>query len=277
MERCCMWIRQPGFAGSFYPANPDKLKNDIQRYIANANIVSLDKPVAFISPHAGYIYSGPVAAYSYAQLKDKPVDVVIILAPSHRVRFNGASVISSGIYQTPLGEVQIDETIARKLLQNNVFQEIKEVHQYEHSLEVQLPFLQVVLPQFVLVPIIIGTIDFTTCKEIGSEIAKALQNEQRRFVIILSTDLSHYYHYDIAKKIDSHFIESLRKFDELYLYEALRSDKAQACGEGPVLAGMIASKQLGATKVEILHYANSGDTAGPKNEVVGYLSAAFVQ
>lgn len=272
-----MWQRQPGFAGSFYPANPDKLKNDIQNYIAKAKAAQLENPVAFIVPHAGYIYSGPVAAYSYAQLKEKPVDVAIVLAPSHRARFNGASVISDGIFQTPLGNVQLDRAIAQKLLDEELFFEIKEAHQYEHSLEVQLPFLQVVLSDFVLVPIVIGTIDLDVCRKIGNKIAEALTSEKRSYILILSTDLSHYYHYDIAKKIDGNFIESLKKFDENYLYEMLQSDKAQACGEGPVLAGMVASKQLGAEKVEILHYANSGDTAGPKNEVVGYLAAAFVK
>lgn len=272
-----MWKRQPGFAGSFYPANPDKLKNEIQNYISKAKIFQLENPVAFISPHAGYIYSGPVAAYSYVQLKDKPVDVAIVLAPSHRARFNGASVISNGIFQTPLGNIQLDTTIAQKLLENELFLEIKEAHQYEHSLEVQLPFLQVVLSDFVLVPIVIGTIDLEICRQIGKKLAQVLQDEKRNYSIILSTDLSHYYHYDIARKIDTTFIESLKKFDENYLYEMLQSDKAQACGEGPVLAGMVASKQLGAQRIEILQYANSGDTAGPKNEVVGYLAAAFVK
>lgn len=272
-----MWKRQPGFAGSFYPANPDKLKNEIQNYISKAKIFQLENPVAFISPHAGYIYSGPVAAYSYVQLKDKPVDVAIVLAPSHRARFNGASVISNGIFQTPLGNIQLDTTIAQKLLENELFLEIKEAHQYEHSLEVQLPFLQVVLSDFVLVPIVIGTIDIDVCRQIGTKIAEVLKDEKRSYILILSTDLSHYYHYDIAKKIDTGFIEALKKFDENHLYEMLQSDKAQACGEGPVLAGMVASKLLGAKRVEILHYANSGDTAGPKNEVVGYLAAAFVK
>ncbi|MCX8124893.1 MAG: AmmeMemoRadiSam system protein B [Spirochaetes bacterium] len=272
-----MWQRKPGFAGSFYPASPEKLKNEIAHYLSKAEIKKLDNPVAFISPHAGYIYSGPVAAYSYVQLKENPVDVAIVLAPSHRARFNGASVISNGIFTTPLGDIKVDTAITDRLLDDEIFLEIKEAHQYEHSLEVQLPFLQVVLQDFVLVPIVIGTIDLEICRQIGNKLAEALGNESRKFVIIVSTDLSHYYSYDIAKKIDNNFIEALKKFDESYLFEMLQSDKAQACGEGPVLAGMVASKKLGAKKVEILHYANSGDTAGPKNEVVGYLAAAFVK
>lgn len=272
-----MWQRKPGFAGSFYPASPEKLKNEIITYLSKATVKKLEHPVAFIVPHAGYIYSGPVAAYSYAQLKENPADVVIVLAPSHRARFNGASIITNGIFSTPLGDITVDSTIAGRLLDEEVFFEIKEAHQYEHSLEVQLPFLQVVLKDFVLVPIVIGTIDLELCTQIGKKLAQVLQDEKRNYSIIISTDLSHYYHYDIARKIDTTFIESLKKFDENYLYEMLQSDKAQACGEGPVLAGMVASKQLGAQRIEILQYANSGDTAGPKNEVVGYLAAAFVK
>ncbi len=272
-----MWQRKPGFAGSFYPASPDKLKNEIVSYLSNATKKKIEHPIAFISPHAGYIYSGPVAAYSYVYLQDNPVEVVVVLAPSHRARFNGASIISSGIFTTPLGDISVDTTIASRLLGDELIFEIKEAHQYEHSLEVQLPFLQVVLKDFVLVPIVIGTIDLEICRQIGKKLAKSLLIESRKYIIIISTDLSHYYQYDIAKKIDNTFIDALKKFDENYLYEMLQSDKAQACGQGPILAGMVASRELGANKVEILHYANSGDTAGPKNEVVGYLSAAFVK
>lgn len=272
-----MWIRKPGFAGSFYPASPEQLKSDIQNYISKVSINKIVDSIAFISPHAGYIYSGPVAAYSYAQLKEDPVEVAVVLAPSHRARFKGASVITNGIFTTPLGDIKVDVTIGNMLLDNDIFLDIKETHLYEHSLEVQLPFLQVVLQDFVLVPIVIGTVDLTLCRQIGKKLADTLQDEKRKFIIIVSTDLSHYYHYDIARKIDTNFIEALKKFDENYLFEVLQSNKAQACGEGPVLAGMVASRQLGAKKVEILHYANSGDTAGPKNEVVGYLAAAFVK
>ncbi len=120
-----MWQRKPGFAGSFYPANPEKLKNEIINYLSKASVKKLEHPVSFIVPHAGYIYSGPVAAYSYAQLKGNPVDVVIVLAPSHRARFNGASIITNGIFSTPLGDITVDSTIAGKLLDEDIFSRLK--------------------------------------------------------------------------------------------------------------------------------------------------------
>lgn len=272
-----MWTRQPGFAGSFYPANPEKLRKDIRHYLEKVETVHLQHPVAFVVPHAGYMYSGPIAACSYAHLKGKPLEVAVVLAPSHRARFNGASVISNGVYQTPLGDILIDDAVSDMLLKNSCFMEIKEAHHVEHSLEVQLPFLQAVVPHFLLVPIIIGTTDIDMCKNIGNAVAEVLNNESRPYTIILSTDLSHYYSYDTAVKIDSVLIESLKSFDEDHLHETIASRKGEACGAGPLLAGIVASKKLGAHKVQILHYANSGDTAGPKHEVVGYLSAAFVQ
>ena len=152
-----------------------------------------------------------------------------------------------------------------------------EVNQEEDSLEVQVPFLQKVLGDFSIVPIIVGTIDLATCRDIAGEIAGHLAAEKRKCVIVLSTDLSHYFPYERAKAIDNVFIQSLLSFDEEELYRTLSADKAQACGEGPVLTGMMAAKKLGARKVELLKYANSGDTAGSKDQVVGYLSAAIVR
>ncbi len=141
-----MWHRKPVVAGSFYPSNPADLKIDIDGYLSKAEKKKLDGALlGIISPHAGYVYSGPVAAYSYKQLIGSGVELAVVLAPSHRARFDGASVIDSGIYETPLGQVEIDEKIGRALLDENYFSFIKEAHSTEHSLEVQVPFLQRVL------------------------------------------------------------------------------------------------------------------------------------
>jgi predicted class III extradiol MEMO1 family dioxygenase len=250
-----MWHRDPVVAGSFYPSNADKLRGDIEHYISKVQKKKLDgEIVGLISPHAGYIYSGPVAAYSYAQLIDSDVEVAVVLAPSHRARFGGASVIPDGIYETPLGEVPIDSQIGEALVQKPHLSFIKEVHMAEHSLEVQVPFLQGVLKGFSIVPIIVGITE-----------------------VKISTDLSHYFPYEKATMIDNIFIENLKKFDERILFEALSRDDAQACGEGPVLTGMSVAKKLGAHGIDILKYANSGDTAGGKDQVVGYLSAAIIR
>jgi AmmeMemoRadiSam system protein B len=273
-----MWHRSPVVAGSFYPSNPRRLSDEIDGYLRDVE----DRPlggelVALVSPHAGYIYSGPVAAYSFKQLMGSGAELAVVIAPSHRARFDGASVIPSGIYETPLGKVSIDESIGERLAGEKPFTFIKEVHQAEHSLEVQVPFLQKVLTDFSIVPIIVGTIDLATCREIAEEIAASLAAEKRKYIIVLSTDLSHYFPYDRAKAIDDVFIQSLLSFDEDDLFRTLSADKAQACGEGPVLAGMIAAKKLGARRVELLKYANSGDTAGSRDQVVGYLAAAMVR
>lgn len=273
-----MWHRDPVVAGSFYPSNANKLKAEIEHYISRVQKKDLDgEIIGLISPHAGYVYSGPVAAYSYAQLVDSGVEVVMVLAPSHRVRFGGASVIPDGIYETPLGEVTIDSRIGTRLVEKPHFNFLKEVHMSEHSLEVQVPFLQEVLKGFSLVPIVVGVTEVKTCQEIAEEIYDAIRDEDRKFVVIISTDLSHYFPYEKATRIDKVFIESLKKFDERALFETLSRDDAQACGEGPVLTGMSVAKKLGAKRIDILKYANSGDTAGSKDQVVGYLSAAIVK
>lgn len=273
-----MWRRSPVAAGSFYPSNPEKLKKDINTYLKNAEKKKFNGELfGLIVPHAGYIYSGPVAAYSYAQLINSDVELVIVLAPSHRARFDGASIVTDGVFEGPLGDVIIDEALSKSLEKQPHFEFIKEAHLYEHSLEVQIPFLQSVLKKFSLVPIVIGSVDIALCKALAEEITDSLVKEKRKFIIIISTDLSHYYSYESAKKMDSIFIDNLKSFDIQKLYQSLQKEESQACGEGPVLTGMFLAQIMGVKRIEILKYANSGDTAGDKEQVVGYLSAAIVK
>jgi AmmeMemoRadiSam system protein B len=271
-----MYRRKPAVAGSFYPSNSHRLGEMIESFLSEAQAGPGGGIVGLISPHAGYVYSGPVAAYSYRRL-DADVNLAVVLAPSHRARFNGAALLTEGVYETPLGSVEIDGTVCGKMTGLNYFGTLKEAHELEHSLEVQIPFLQKVLKNFTLVPIIVGTVDLDICRKIGEGIQSALAGEERKFIIIMSTDLSHYHSYGTAQTMDKRFIDALSTFDEKELDDVLASGKAEACGEGPVLAGMVLCKRLGASKVEILKYANSGDTAGGKDQVVGYLAAAFVK
>jgi len=271
-----MYRRKPAVAGSFYPSNPQRLGVMIESYLNEAQGGAEGGVVGLISPHAGYVYSGPVAAYSYRRL-DADVGLAVVLAPSHRARFNGAALLSEGMYETPLGDVAIDGAVCDKLKDLNDFGILREAHELEHSLEVQVPFLQKVLKSFTLVPIIVGTVDLETCRSIGEGIQSALAGETRKFVIIMSTDLSHYHSYSAAQTMDKRFIDALSTFDENKVEDVISSGKAEACGEGPVLAGMVLCKRLGAGKIEILKYANSGDTAGGKDQVVGYLAAAFIK
>ena len=269
--------RKPVVAGSFYPKNPGELNKMIEQYLSDASSDAIEGVVGIISPHAGYIYSGPVAAYSFKQLKQSGTEVVIVLAPSHRARFDGASVITNGLYETPLGNVEIDSTIGNQLDGEEYFGFIQNAHEMEHSLEVQVPFLQKVLDNFTIVPIIIGTVKLEICKQIASAISDILKNEKRKWVIVVSTDLSHYHSDSIAKEMDKKFIDTLQSMDEHQVKDIIESGSSEACGEGPVLTGLMISKNLGASKCKLLKYMNSGDTAGGKDQVVGYMAAAFVK
>ena len=273
-----MWHRKPIVAGSFYPSSPEQIKRGIDGYLNDASKKDLKGEIlGVICPHAGYMYSGPVAAYSYKQLLGSDVELVIVMAPSHQARFSGASVIDSGIYETPLGQVEIDEKIGEALLKETHFSFIKEAHSAEHSLEVQVPFLQHVLKDFKIVPIIVGSYDINSSRAIAEGLYKCIKNEKRKFIVVLSTDLSHYHSYEAAKKIDEAYIEALRLVDEEKLDSVIAMNKAEACGHGPVMAGIALCKKFGADRIDILHYANSGDTKGSKSEVVGYLSAAILK
>lgn len=274
-----MYIRRPAVSGSFYPSDPEKLKKIITGYIAEAekdNIKFSGRLYGIVSPHAGYVYSGPVAAYGFSHLKEADLDGFVVIAPSHRARFNGASVLPEGLFSTPIGEVEIDSEIGRALVQTENFAYIKEVDEPEHSLEVQIPFLQVVKPGVKIVPVIVGSIDLSICRKIGESIADTLKSYKRNYGIIISTDLSHYYPYKKAVEMDGDFIKALKSFDEKRIVETVKSGKGEACGEGPILAGIAACRKLGAVKIEIARYANSGDTAGSKDEVVGYVSAVIL-
>ncbi len=273
-----MWHRKPVVAGAFYPSDSEDLSEMIRAYIDRAQLPDLKgEVIAVISPHAGYVYSGPVAAYSYKMIRDMKPDVVVVLAPSHRARFNGASVIPEGIYETPLGEVPIDDKVGKKLEGRGQFTFIKEAHQQEHSLEVQVPFLQSSLGSFTLVPVIIGSVEIEVCRELAADLYKVIAEDGRKFLIVISTDLSHYHNYETAKSLDNLFIESLKSCSEEEIKETLSVRGAEACGEGPILTGMMLARKMGGDSVEILKYATSGDTAGDKSQVVGYLSAAIVK
>lgn len=275
-----MYIRKPVVAGSFYPGNAGQLKELISGYLSVAGKsreqVDTRKITGIISPHAGYIYSGPVAAYGFNYLAGCKLNNFVVIAPSHRGRFNGASVIPEGIYRTPLGDVGIDAVSGRELEKKENFAFIKEAHEYEHSLEVQIPFLQIVKPEAKIVPVIIGTVDLDLCRRIGKSIAETVKSSDEKYGVIISTDLSHYHAYNEAVKKDGKFIEALESFNEKKIKETIESGKGEACGEGAVMTGLSLCRELGASEIKVLKYANSGDTAGPKDQVVGYVSALIL-
>lgn len=271
-------VRESILAGSWYPGNKDILARSIENFLSKADRKVLNGNLkAIIVPHAGHIYSGHVAAHAYRLLQGMDIQRVIMIGPSHRIGFNGVSVNFQSGYQTPLGIVPVDQTMVKKLVQtSDIIRYLPEAHSREHSLEIQLPFLQTVLDDFHIVPIIMGEQDLSTCSDLAQSLIKIL-GRQEKTLILASTDLSHFHHAKQAKELDTTFIRHVRALNPEGLAECLSSHTCEACGGGPVIATMLASRALGVDHVEILNYADSGDVSGDKNNVVGYISAALIK
>ncbi len=268
-------VRPPAVAGMFYPLDGKALMRQVVELIERAkpkkNRGSLK---ALISPHAGYPYSGLTAAFGYKLLEGKKIDSVVIISPSHHEYFDGVSVYPGTAYKTPLGEVNIDLELRREILEHNrILTATIHGHREEHAIEVQLPFLQIVLEDFKLLPIVIGNQSQEICYKVGNLLGGVLKNKNA--LIIASTDLSHYHPYDVALELDRVAIDDIASFDYDKLLKDLDEQHTEACGGGPAAAAMIAAKKLGANKVDILHKCNSGDITGEKGGVVGYVSAAL--
>ena len=271
------YTREPAVSGTFYPDDPKTLKRDVEGYLANAVFENVGGPIiGLISPHAGFMYSGPVAAYGYKAVQGSSYDTVVVIAPSHRAYFEGAAIQDKGGYKTPLGVIAIDEEIADAILRESgdVTSDTRP-HTMEHSLEVQLPFLQVVLKTFKLVPLIMGVQDVRTCERLADSIYEVLRASGKRVLVVGSTDLSHYHPYAQANKLDNTLVHDLEKYDLRALEEDFEKERFEACGYGPIIITMMVSKKMGATKSRVLKYLNSGDTSGDKSGVVGYVSSVF--
>ncbi|MFH1779505.1 MAG: AmmeMemoRadiSam system protein B [Candidatus Omnitrophota bacterium] len=266
-------VKKPVVAGAFYPASPVVLAGQVDKYLREANPQQIDgEIIALISPHAGYVYSGPVAAYGYKTISNKKYDTVIIIGPSHHVAFDGVSILDKGFYETPLGKVEIDSELAMKLMKSKkgliYFQ--PQAYEEEHSVEVQIPFLQRALKDFKIVTLIMGTPNYKTCTDLSEALVTAIRQSGKRSLIIASTDLSHYYSYNDAVLKDRITLSELLNFDAERLAEKISNGECELCGVAPVLTTLMASKKLGANRIMVLKYANSGDTAGDKSRVVGY-------
>lgn len=275
-------VRQPAVAGQFYPAQPDELRRTVDEYLAQAAVPALPgKLVALIAPHAGYIYSGQVAAYSYALLKGRKFERVVVIAPSHFEAFPFVSVYDGDAYATPLGNIAVDKEFAAKLaklsprIQLSSRGHTPTQQQGEHSLEVQLPFLQRALGEFKLVPIVMGEQSYETERALGVALAKMLKGTDT--LIVASSDLSHYHPYDEATTIDEKTLKAIARWDYLSLSQNFESRIWEACGGGPIVAAMIAAERLGANQGRILKYANTGDVTGDRSRVVGYGAVALIQ
>ena len=275
-------VRAPAVAGSFYPADPAQLAKTVDELLARSSAqVKAESVVAIIAPHAGYEFSGAVAANSYSALKGRKVRRVVVIAPSHQESFGFASVYDGEAYATPLGEIPVDRAFARRLAAHNSLIKLGGNGHFssgsrgEHALEVQLPFLQRALGDFQLVPVIMGEQDYQASRALGAALAALIHGSDT--LIVASSDLSHFHPYDRAVELDRAVLSTIEQGDYLTLSHNLESRTWEACGGGPIVAAMIAAERLGANQAKILQYANSGDITGDRGRVVGYGAVAMLR
>ena len=271
------FLRKAAVPGSWYPGTADALARAVEGHLARAHVSpaqDVDPLVALIAPHAGLMYSGPVAAHAYSLLRGRSFEVIVLVGPSHFVGFDGVSIVSSGGFETPLGVAEIDEACAHAIAAASpIVREHQPPHVREHSLEMQLPFVQHLAPGTRIVPLVMGWQSAQTARALGDALAAGLAG--RRALLVASTDLSHYHDAATAGRLDRVVIDHVSRFDPDGLQQALDRTPDHACGGGPTVAVMRAAKALGARDAIVLNYADSGDVSGDKSSVVGYLGAAL--
>ena len=279
----------PAVAGAFYAGSERALRRQIEwcfthelgpGEVPRPSEGPLERLVALVCPHAGYMYSGPVAAHAYARLaREGRPDSVVILGPNHTGFGSSVATSVSGAWRTPLGDVEIDVRLAEAIMDRaEIVSADDEAHVYEHSIEVQLPFLQYLYGSgFKFVPICMMFQDLKTSTEVGQAIAGAVRELGLNALIIASTDLTHYEPHQVAVRKDAEVIRAIEVLDVGALYRAVEEIPVSMCGYGPTAAAMVAAKALGATKGELLKYATSGDITGDRGAVVGYVSMAITR
>jgi AmmeMemoRadiSam system protein B len=273
-------VRPSLVAGTWYPADRVALAREVDRRLEAAGPAGgaafAGQLVAIAAPHAGLRYSGPTAAYAYRLIDPTAFDVAVLVGPSHRVDFIGAAVDPHDAFETPLGPAPIDRACADALVRCGrriVYDDGP--HAPEHSLEMQLPFLQRVAPSLPIVPVVMGRQTPEAISDVAEAVAAA--TEGMRALLVASTDLSHYHPAPTAATLDGEVLERTARFDVDGLADLLRCEPAHACGGGPLVAVMRCARAKGATSAAVLHYSDSGDVTGDKSAVVGYMAAAFSQ
>ena len=273
----CAWsqgIRKAVRAGQFYEKKAEILSQQIDQFLENAKKMPPpgEEIFALIAPHAGYVYSGQVAAYAYRLIQGKDYESVIIIAPSHYHGFKGCSIYPQGGYETPLGTAEIDKPLAAEISKASGFKYIPKAHQMEHSVEVQIPFIQKTLPQAKIVPIVMGYPTKKTITRLADALIEVLPG--KKVMIIVSTDMSHFFPKKKANDTDSKTISLIQSFETSALIKMLEKGENIMCGGGPVVSSLLYARERGEAKVEILHYADSSQLGG-ESQVVGYLAAAL--
>ena len=268
-------MRSPVVAGQFYPNDPIQLAADIEQYLKDARVVSIEGEImGLVAPHAGYQYSAAIAATAYRQVIGKTFDIVVILAPSHRDAFRGATIYPGQAYETPLGSAKIDVSLAKKLVDSCDHVHFSEYgHRGEHALEVQLPFVQSIFPSAKIVPIVLGIVDWLACERIGGALAAILEN--KKALIVASTDLYHGESYGDCTKICGRTLSAMTDLQPKKFYQGLDAGTLQACGGNAVVVLQIAAQKHGADAAKLLARTNSNDVTGTKGGyVVGYGAVA---
>ncbi len=282
-----MKVRHPCQAGSFYAGTAEALKAQIEKCFTNKfgpgkiPTVVENGPrsvVGLICPHAGYMYSGPVAAHSYYNLAmDGKPDVAVIFGPNHTGRGSALALMDEGVWRTPLGDAEIDTETAKRIMRESGIIDIDESgHRFEHSIEVQLPFLQYLYGRrFKFVPICFLMQDLESSRGVGEAVGKALSGKNA--LVVASTDMTHYEPHERAQQKDKLAIDAAIKMDEKLYHSTVESRRISTCGYGPVVAAITAAKLLGARKAQLLCYKTSGDVIGDYSSVVGYASISFTK
>ena len=280
-------IRKPAVAGSFYPQNPQNLINTIERcflndfgvgYIPELNKFDGDEyPVNVMVPHAGFQYSGSIASHSYCTIVENGFpEVFIIISPNHTGYGSEVSVYNEGEWITPLGNVKIDEDFANSIIAcSDVATADFQAHIFEHSIEVQLPFLQYFSNDFSIVPIVMGSQSFSASSDLAKAIYDAANELNKSYCVIASTDLSHFNNQEKANTVDGYVLEDIENMNEFKLYEEVIQYNITMCGYGPVMTAIALSKMCDKHTCEILEYKTSGDVTGDLTSVVGYASGIF--
>ncbi len=272
-------IRPAAVAGTWYPGAAAALRAAVGGHLAGVEETPAGDVVALIAPHAGLVYSGPVAAYAYRAVAGRRYDVVLLVGPSHYHGFEGVAVWPDGAFETPLGRVAIEAAVADRLLASPVVGTHPAAHDREHALEMQLPFLQEVLPGVPIVPLLLGYQERPTIEALAGALAEACTGVTP--LLVASTDLSHYFPADRAAALDQVVVDRVARFDPSGLLSEYEGHPLNergryvACGGGAAIAVMLAAARLGADRARVLRRADSGDVSGDKSAVVGYLAAVF--
>lgn len=280
-------IRHPSQAGAFYAGTAESLKRQIEEcFLHSLGPGKIPKTaeagarliVGLVCPHAGYIYSGPVAAHAYYSLAlDGKPDVVILFGPNHTGYGSALAVMNEGFWRTPLGDVEVDGETANRIVKESRIVDVDDsAHRHEHSIEVQLPFLQYLFgSKFKIVPICFLMQDLHSAMEVGRAVAKA--SAERNAVIIASSDMTHYEPQKSAEKKDRLALQAVEAMDEAKFYSIIEEYRITACGYGPIVALITAAKALGAKEAKLLCYKTSGDVSGDYSAVVGYAAVQFTK